>query len=413
MRTTEARPSRSARPTSVGRSLRGRMCRLVRPRPGGHPDGRRRQGRPPGPAARPGLPVRRRTCGTRRRAAGDTAAAGRRRPRPTSPPPTPSSRPPRVRAEQAAEACNGARWRLQRGHRGGRARHGPTSAVDRGSSRHQRDDLAGVVAASYQDGGDVAAVDAVLGSEGPEGLMGQMLAYRAPRPRWTPSSRSSAPPPPSPRCSGPRPRRRGRAQGRLLAEADQARTRPPPPRPAAQTAASSDRGPQGRARPAARPAAGHLGPARRSSGRPRWRRSSGASARPPPLRQPQRRGGRARPEAQRRPRRRPSRRGSRPQAQAQSSPRQPSDPARRAAEQPEHARAARRRPQHAAGVRTAGRAAAIAFAKAQLGEPYLWGAAGPDSGTAPGSRWAPGQAGGVRLPHYSVAQYAASTPIIA
>lgn len=58
-----------------------------------------------------------------------------------------------------------------------------------------------------------------------------------------------------------------------------------------------------------------------------------------------------------------------------------------------------------------GAQAALAFARAQLGEPYEWGAAGPGSWDCSGlveKAWA---AGGKTLPHYSVAQYEQSTPI--
>ena len=54
---------------------------------------------------------------------------------------------------------------------------------------------------------------------------------------------------------------------------------------------------------------------------------------------------------------------------------------------------------------------AVAFAKAQLGEPYVWGADGPDSWDCSGLTMRAWQAGGVSLPHYSVAQYEQSTPI--
>ena len=43
-----------------------------------------------------------------------------------------------------------------------------------------------------------------------------------------------------------------------------------------------------------------------------------------------------------------------------------------------------------------GAASAIAFARAQLGEPYVWGAEGPGRGTAPASRWPPGAPAGSR-----------------
>jgi cell wall-associated NlpC family hydrolase len=55
--------------------------------------------------------------------------------------------------------------------------------------------------------------------------------------------------------------------------------------------------------------------------------------------------------------------------------------------------------------------AAIAFARAQIGEPYRWGAAGPSSWDCSGLTMGAWQAGGRYLPHYSVAQYEQSTPI--
>jgi len=58
-----------------------------------------------------------------------------------------------------------------------------------------------------------------------------------------------------------------------------------------------------------------------------------------------------------------------------------------------------------------GAAAAVAFARAQLGEPYVWAADGPDSWDCSGLTMGAWAAGGKSLPHYSVAQYAASTPI--
>lgn len=58
-----------------------------------------------------------------------------------------------------------------------------------------------------------------------------------------------------------------------------------------------------------------------------------------------------------------------------------------------------------------GAAAAIAFARDQLGEPYRWGAAGPSTWDCSGLTMAAWDAGGRSLPHYSVAQYEQSTPI--
>jgi cell wall-associated NlpC family hydrolase len=52
-----------------------------------------------------------------------------------------------------------------------------------------------------------------------------------------------------------------------------------------------------------------------------------------------------------------------------------------------------------------GAKAAIEFARKQLGEPYLWGAAGPDSWDCSGLTMMAWRQGGISLPHYSAAQY--------
>jgi len=60
---------------------------------------------------------------------------------------------------------------------------------------------------------------------------------------------------------------------------------------------------------------------------------------------------------------------------------------------------------------SSGAQAAISFARAQLGEPYQWGADGPGSWDCSGLTMGAWQAGGKYLPHYSVGQYDISTPI--
>jgi peptidoglycan DL-endopeptidase CwlO len=60
---------------------------------------------------------------------------------------------------------------------------------------------------------------------------------------------------------------------------------------------------------------------------------------------------------------------------------------------------------------TAGAARAIAYARQQLGKPYVYAAAGPGSFDCSGLTMRAWQAGGVYLPHWSVAQYEQSQPV--
>lgn len=68
-------------------------------------------------------------------------------------------------------------------------------------------------------------------------------------------------------------------------------------------------------------------------------------------------------------------------------------------------------PTQAPPATSGGVAAALAFARAQIGDPYVWGAAGPNSWDCSGLTMAAWARGGIDLPHYSVAQYEQSTPI--
>lgn len=62
---------------------------------------------------------------------------------------------------------------------------------------------------------------------------------------------------------------------------------------------------------------------------------------------------------------------------------------------------------------SSGGSAAVSFARAQIGEPYEWGADGPGSWDCSGLTAKAWERGGKYLPHYSVAQYDRSTPISA
>jgi len=56
---------------------------------------------------------------------------------------------------------------------------------------------------------------------------------------------------------------------------------------------------------------------------------------------------------------------------------------------------------------------AVTFALAQLGKPYVFGAAGPDAYDCSGLTMAAWAAAGVQLPHYTVAQYQLGEPVAA
>ncbi len=93
------------------------------------------------------------------------------------------------------------------------------------------------------------------------------------------------------------------------------------------------------------------------------------------------------------------------QADEQEQPEEPAQEPAEPADDPE--------PQHDPPAPSGGANAAVAFARAQLGEPYVWGADGPDSWDCSGLTMGAWGAGGTYLPHYSVAQYEQSTPISA
>jgi len=99
-------------------------------------------------------------------------------------------------------------------------------------------------------------------------------------------------------------------------------------------------------------------------------------------------------------------------APQQPAPEQPA-PEQPEPQQPEPQQPEPQQPSPEPPAPSGGASAAIAFARAQLGEPYRWGAAGPDAWDCSGLTMGAWAAGGTSLPHYSVAQYDQSTPISA
>ena len=80
-------------------------------------------------------------------------------------------------AEQASEAYNGALWRLAAGH-GGLPAAQADAARARRTVAGQRDRIGALVAQSYQDGGDLTALNAMMGADGPQGVLDQYAAFQ-------------------------------------------------------------------------------------------------------------------------------------------------------------------------------------------------------------------------------------------
>ncbi len=224
----------------------------------------------------------------------------------------------------------------------------------------------------------------------------------AARPSPTPRRPGCPPPRTRPRRCRPRPARRGRGG--------------PPPRPTPPQSAERDRRRAGPAdRRAGRPA-GHLASRSAEQRQAELERRAEERSRPRSGAAARRAGGRRRP-ATARPATRPhpdadpragppgpTRADPGPDADPTPSRPAPTPHAGTTAEPPPTRRRRRRRRRR--------RPAAIALRRApSSATPYRWGAAGPDAWDCSGLTMGAWQAGGVSLPHYSVAQYDASTPI--
>lgn len=94
-----------------------------------------------------------------------------------------------------------------------------------------------------------------------------------------------------------------------------------------------------------------------------------------------------------------------------SRPSKPSKPSKHKSSKPKPSKHKPSRPKGGGGssdgpsTSRGGVSAVIAYAKAQLGEPYVWAAAGPDEWDCSGLTMKAWRKAGVSLPHYSVAQY--------
>lgn len=321
-----------------------------------------------------------------------------------------------VQAAQAFEAYNGARWAAEQATEEVRRATADAARAERQLAR-QRDRLAGMITATYQDAGQLGALDAVLGADGPRGVMGELLAHEGASVSMDAElQRFEA-------AAGLADAFRAQAEESraekvlLLAGAEAAKEAAAAAASSAQSVAESV---------AARKSALVAELARlqgisvglaeqRQSALEELERQRAAEeaarlaaqqaelevatpvepADDPVATEPQTE---AQPE---------------PQPEPRSAPQPDPQPAPRPQPEPQPATVAPPPVDATPPAPTGGAASAIAFARAQLGDPYVWGAAGPDSWDCSGLTMMAWAAAGVSLPHYSVAQYDATTPISA
>lgn len=330
-----------------------------------------------------------------------------------------------VEAEMASESYNGARWRLERARQ-----ELATARIEAAAARRtlakQRKEIATVVAASYQEGAAITAVSAMVGADGPEAVLDRYASFqgvagrlqadfdryaatevmaegfrdRARRARSVAADVAAEARAAQERAAGAAAaaqraadevaaekerlvRELARAQDIsvslarrrqvALEQAAQQRAAEEAARAAVQTPATSVPDPAPETTPAPTPMV--PGPApepRREEPRPEQALTPAPAPAPAPSPEPD-----------------------------NDTPPPPASPPPAPAPPPP--------PSPPGG--SGGAARAIAFAEAQLGEPYVWGAAGPSSWDCSGLTMRAWEQAGVSLPHYTVAQYYAGTPV--
>src|SRR5689334_11448313 len=82
-----------------------------------------------------------------------------------------------LRAEQASEAYNGAMWHLEQAKQAYRQARADAAHARR-TVASQRNRIGALVAQSYQNGGDLNALNAMMSADGPQGVMDQYVAFQ-------------------------------------------------------------------------------------------------------------------------------------------------------------------------------------------------------------------------------------------
>jgi cell wall-associated NlpC family hydrolase len=318
-----------------------------------------------------------------------------------------------VRAEQAAESYNGARWHLQQAQRDARVadRHAAIASAD---AQHQRRSYAATVVASYEMGPSLSPLSAVTGATGLAGVVTRMSTLQNAQDAMDhtyDSFRASS------TLAGVASTQAETARARAAALATRARQARDAAAAAAAAADSETRAIAAQKTRLIR----HLARLQHVSVSLAERRQAGIEQ--------------AAREAAQRAAEVAARRAAARQAAARAAAQAAQQAAQAAAQQAQQSTGSNSGPTDspptsvptpgstepsnppapptppAPPAPASGASAAISFARQQIGDPYVWGATGPNAWDCSGLTMGAWRAGGISLPHYSVAQYQASTPI--
>ena len=343
-----------------------------------------------------------------------------------------------VRAEQASEAYNGAMWRLEQAKQAYRQ-----ARADAEHARHtvasQRNRIGALVAQSYQNGGDLSALNAMMSADGPQGVMDQYVAFQGASTSLQADYKRFAAADALAQVFEGKARHAKAEQVRLAAKAAQARDAAVASADAAQAeatdiAAEKEKlitqlaAAQNISVDLARKRQAALEEIARKRAEERARLAAIAEAKAKAAAEAK---ARAEAAAQQKAREKAAAEAARKKAADEKAAQEkaqekaqgnsqggggndggsgsddpPSDPTPPTPPPTPEPPAPPSPPAPSGGV-----GAAIDYAKQQLGEPYRWGATGPTSWDCSGLTMRAWAAAGKYLPHYSVAQYEAGTPI--
>ncbi|HET9500149.1 MAG TPA: C40 family peptidase [Marmoricola sp.] len=325
-----------------------------------------------------------------------------------------------LRAEQAAEAYNGAMWRLQVAKKN--VRKAQADAVEaRRTVEEQRRAIGSLVAATYQQGTQLTALSAMMGADGPEGVLNQYAGFQGASDSLQADYDRFAAADALAQVFERKAEEARDEQVKAAAEARDLKDQAAAAANAAQVAAAqiaAEKDALIRELAAAQNISVKLAKQRQTALEEIARERAEARAR-------------AEAEAAAREQAREDAAAAKARAQARARARAEARAKARAEEAAEDTTPTKRKrrrhhdtpapapaptpppppPPPAPAPSHGGVSAVIAFAEAQLGEPYEWAAAGPDTWDCSGLMMMAWREAGVYLPHYSGAQYDAGTPI--